>query len=224
MTRACGAALVAVSLVLVALCWVLAAPAPASAEGEAVVSTDGVTWTDALTTPLFSPATRWAPGDTRVSSFLVGNRASVRADLAVRVRTEDPDGLVARGDVDLAVRSGTGAWRPLPADGQPHRLPGVVLAAGANDRISVRARFRPASPNRSQLQRLPLTFEVVLSQAGTAAPPGTGTPGLLPGVLPETGGAGLRVLVVGLLLTLLGFLTTLIAARRKDDHDDRHLA
>ena len=207
-------------------------PSAAWATEETVVSTDGVTWAKNLATPLFDPAARWVPGDERVSNFYVGNRTEDAADVAVVARAKDRDALIALRDVDLAVRSGNGAWSVLPADGKPHLLRGLVIEAGANLKISVRARLRAASTNRSQARTVPLGFDVVLSHAisvqqptGQGAGQGNGNGdgggvGGIHGLLPDTGGVDFRILTFGLLLTALGSMTILIAARRKDQPDE----
>lgn len=202
---------------LALLAALFAAPTAAWADQETVVSKDGVTWAGSLKAPLFDPAALWVPGDTRVATFQVGNRAADAADVAVVARADDLDELIARGDVDLAFRSGSGSWQPIAADGRAHPLTGLVLGAGENAEISVRAQFLATSPNRSQSRTLPLDFQVVLSRSASASPPDVGGHGLLP----DTGGVDLRYLVLGLLLAGLGSLTILIAARRKEESDEQ---
>ena len=68
------AALVAASLLVLS---------PARAEGELALSSDGVTWTGSLRTPLFDAAERWVPGDERTASFWVANRAAGRAEVSI---------------------------------------------------------------------------------------------------------------------------------------------
>lgn len=216
-------------LLLLALLALLLVPAPADAAGQVVVSADGQTWTPSLTTPLFDPAVRWVPGDARTATFHVGNRAADAGTLALVVTADDAHALIARDDITLAVRRGSGPWVDVRTDGQPHRLAGGDLAAGADTRLAIRATFAPASRNLSQLRSLPLSFDVVLSESTTTVSPptdpGHGGSGGHGGLLPDTGGVELWVLLAGLLLLALGAIVVRTATfpPRKDDDEQARL-
>jgi hypothetical protein len=208
-----------ISSVLAVCALLVLATGPALAGGKVVVSADGHTWATALSTPLFDPSVSWVPGDERTASIYVGNRSEEAGKIAVVAHADLTR--YAESDIDLQVRRASGAWAPLAADGQAHALAGADLAPGADVRVSVRAAFDPQSPNASQLRRLPISFDVVLSQAETVASPADDGSG--DGALPDTGGVQLWVLVAGLLLILFGAVTirSALAApvRKEDDHD-----
>ncbi|MGO4256984.1 hypothetical protein [Marmoricola sp. RAF53] len=209
-------------LALLPVLLVILTPAgTANATGRILVSTDGVTWSTALDQPLFTPGERWVPGDVRSASFFVANHSADAGTLTLAAHARDLGGLLARGDVALEVRRGSSGWNTVAADGAPHRLGTAVLAAGAEDRITVRATFRAASANISQSRQLLFDFQVLLSQVIPVAAPGEdGGGGGGPGLLPDTGGFERWVLLAGIALVVAG-TTVLRNARsstlRKDD-------
>ena len=196
--------------VLVLVLLLLGQAGPARADSELGVSADGSTWSFVLSGPLFDPAERWVPGDVRSSTFYVRNQASEAGTLAIEATAVDPDHLVAHDDITLDVRRDGGPWEPLPADGRPHGLVRPDLAAAAGARIEVRAGFTPASTNRSQASRLRLDLRVVLTEAAAVAGPSEPEPG---GLLPDTGGVELAVLVTGGGLVLIGYAIVLGTTR-----------
>lgn len=200
---------------------VLLAPgtvAHAAPADDVVVSADGTTWSDALPSPLFDPGFRWVPGDVRTAAFWVGNRADDAGDLAIVARTgAGSDGSVA-DHVTLEARRASGSWVVLRADGRSRSLPGTALAAGAEERVLVRAGFSPGAGNPTQRRRLLLDFEVVLSRTPGVAGPDDG-----PGALPAAGGPGGAVLALGLVLVAGGSLVVgavpYLSPGRKDDDE-----
>lgn len=196
--------------------------ASAGAGAKVVVSLDGRTWAPSLRVPLFDPAVLWVPGENRTAELYVGNRAQDAGVLALVARADDADGLVAAREVSLEVRRGAGAWTRIAADGRAHRLAGGELAAGANVRLAIRVSFAPTSPNASQLRRLPLSFDVVLSESGTAVAAPAGGGGGHGGLLPDTGGVERVVLIAGLLLVVLGAAVIRSAMSPREKEDDEH--
>lgn len=185
---------------------------PARAEDRLGVSADGSTWTTVLAGPLFDPSERWVPGDVRSSTFYVRNQAAEGGTLAIEATAVDLDALVAHDDITLELRRDGGAWEPLPADGRPHGLARPGLPASADARIDVRASFTPTSPNRSQTSQLQLDLRVLLTEATEVAGPSDDEPG---GLLPDTGGVELAVLVAGVGFILIGYAIVLGATRNR---------
>lgn len=171
-----------VGVVLAAAAVLAAAVAPATAdarEGAVLVSPDGTTWSTDLPAPLFDPALRWVPGDTRVSSFYVENRGSTPADVGLRVSAEDADALLGSGAVQLRARVAGGSWNPVGDEVGPP-LGSIALGVGESRRIDVRAALRAASGNLSQTAGVALTFVVRLTEKAPRATtmPDTGAPAL----------------------------------------------
>ncbi|MCW2787224.1 MAG: hypothetical protein JWP74_3741 [Marmoricola sp.] len=166
---------------------VLVIPTAAWAGSLIGVSYDGSTWTPSLAAPLFDPAVRWEPGTQRTARFSVRNQATDAGALAMQASAHDADGLLSR------------------RDGRAHRLAGTPIAAGRSGEVDVRATFDPASPNRSQLERLTLAVQVLLVEAGAQVVGVTeGTSSGHGGSLPNTGGVDRWFLEVGLALMILG--------------------
>ncbi|WP_155896935.1 hypothetical protein [Curtobacterium sp. UNCCL17] len=181
-------------------------------------------WAPDITSPLFDPGTRWVPGDRRHASFFVRNDGEADADLAVTIRAEDPNGLIAGNAIDLTVST-------------PHR-PGIAppttlgrLARGSSERVDVAAVFHGTASNATM--RKLLRFSVVVDLAGipTGATNATSAAGQVSdgrpasdadpmprtGLLAYTGSEQLWTLLVVGLTTLAIGLATLIrraSARR----------
>lgn len=205
----------------------LAATPPRPSPGVSL-SSNGSMWAPDITSPLFDPDIRWVPGDRRQASFFVRNDGESAAELAVTVRAEDSNGLVAGNAIDLIVST-------------PHR-PGAAppagtattlgrLARGASERIDVAAVFRGTATNATMRKLLRFTVVVDLSGApsGTTKVPNvTGQvsggrshndAGPMPGtgLLAYTGSEQLwALLVVGLTMLAIGVaaLARRAAARR----------
>ncbi len=205
--------LLACSCALAVLAVLAAGAGPAYADDEVGLSIDGRVWTNQLDEPLFARDFRWVPGDVEAASFVVRNQGPSDAEMTVAVVSADPDALLARGDLALAARVRDSAWIPL-VNGEPSRpLSSAVVARGARTRVDVRVTFRSGSRNRSQADRLPLSFRVTLTdeRAGTAPVPGTPT-------LPGTGSA-VEPWLVWLAFGLIGSGLALLVARRRPDRD-----
>lgn len=188
--------------------------APAAAEGQLVVSADGVAWSPSLPGPVLGVGGPWVPGDVRAGGFWVRNDAGEPGTLSVAVTAEDPAALLGHDDVTVEARRGGGTWTALPADAALHPLDGRLVPA-ATDRVEVRATFRATSPNRSQRTALRLRFTVALTAANVAPPDDGGAPAA-PG-LPDTGGFRRVLVVVGVLLVLAGLLLLGAGPRREKE-------
>ncbi|MEX0428699.1 hypothetical protein AB3X52_13805 [Nocardioides sp. DS6] len=163
----------------------LAPPARAAADPVGL-SADGRSWSNDLPTPLFNPALRWVPGESRTSALWVRNRGATDAALAVTMRVGDAGGLLTPGAVSLAFRAQGGSWH----DARPgERVSLGRLASGAVRRVEVRASLAWAAGNDTMRRRL--DFDVVVRLDGApaagaaAAQPDTGDDG--GGRLPDTG-------------------------------------
>jgi LPXTG-motif cell wall-anchored protein len=158
---------------------------PARADTRVGLSTDGKTWSQALTKPLFDPAMRWVPGDSRISSFHVRNQAGTGAELRVAIHSDDQHDLLANDDIRLEARAAGGDWAVLANTATAKMLNTDALGVGESTRVDLRATFDAASTNQSQTSAVALRFQVTLSQAGPKAP--SGSPGGGTGILPATG-------------------------------------
>lgn len=204
------------------------AAAPSHLSPGVSLSSNGSVWAPDLTSPLFDPGTRWVPGDRRQASFFVRNDGEADAELAVTIRAEDSNGLIAGNAVDLTVST---PHRPgaAPPAGTPTTL--GRLARGSAERIDIAAVFHGAATNATM--RKLLRFTVVVDLAGTPTgatnatsatgqvsegrPPNEADPAPRTGLLAYTGSEQLwALLVVGLTALAIG-LATLIrraSARR----------
>ena len=192
---------------LVALALTVATAPPARAAGEIALSLDGRTWHQHLTTPLFDPGFRWVPGDQQERTFWVRNQGPTAAFLQIQLQTADPDALLANGDIELSVRDRSGDWVRL-ASTSPSVVSGPApIARDGVARFSVRAAFRPDSTNRTQNDRLALTFEIQLTQAGGASGPESAG-------LPDTG-AAVSGWMIWLAAILLGSGGALVRPRQR---------
>lgn len=191
------------------------------------ISDDGVTFSAGLDRPLFDPAVRWVPGDSRTKSFFVRNQGPSGASMTIEARSADKDELLADDDIDLRARADGGGWVVLRNGIASTRLTDEAIEQGGVVRVDVNAVFDPASTNQSQVKRLALDFRVQLADArGTAGEPGddhdggtdVGDPSTPQGAsgLPDTGATAPQWLVaVGAALALSGI--TLLARRREDE-------
>lgn len=212
--------LVASVLVLLAL--------PASAADEIGLSRDGVHWSASLTAPLFDPAIRWVPSDSRQTSVYVRNQAREGAEMEVDVLGADVDSLLETGDLDVWGRVDGGAWQELSGTGARQLLAAVPAQPGDVLKVDVRVDLDATSVNTSQALMLNLNLRVRLTQAGTGSnDPGSGAgnedtdggeghddsgAGSF-GLLPDTGGPASWVLVTGVALLASG---TIVASRRRE--------
>jgi hypothetical protein len=149
---------------LAAGCW-LATTSPAIAADEIGLSNDGSHWSTVLTDPLFDPSFIWVPGDAKTSSFFVRNQGPTPAELTITVTSGDGDQLLANDDITLAARADGGSWAPLRNGVATTALTAQAIARGGSTRVELRARFDPASANRTEDKSLPLRFVVRLTEA-----------------------------------------------------------
>ncbi|MFL6156054.1 MAG: hypothetical protein ACJ72D_08190, partial [Marmoricola sp.] len=176
-------------------------------------------WSASLPAPLFDPAERWVPGDIRTATFWVRNQASDAGTLTLQATVHDLDGLIARDDVSLMIRRDGGAWVPLPPDVVSRPFGDRTLPAAASTRIDLRAELVAPSPNRSQVSTVLFDLAVGLSETSSVSGPSGGATDH-PGLLPDTGGVPLGILLAGAVLLALGLLI-LIPLRRRAPRKDR---
>ncbi|WP_421734771.1 hypothetical protein [Cellulomonas sp.] len=168
---------VAVGAVLGALALGLSA-APAQAADELLLSTDGTSWSTALTSVLFGGSRTLVPGDVVTSTLWVRNASGDRA----RVEVDVADALGAMpgtfaGDLALTI---DGAAAPGGA-----RWRGPVLEPGAAVRIPLVVTFDVASEASSRLEAASVLDAVVLVQTAVGpgpspAPTASGSPATVP--------------------------------------------
>lgn len=186
---------------------------PAAAADQVRVSADGLTWSADLAHPLFDPAHRWVPGESRTETFWVRNDADGPGSLRIGAVVGDSDALATDGRVEVAMRVGSGSWTAL-TPGESTTGFGT-MAADARQRVDVRAWFRPESGNDTMRQALDLDLEVYLAEdiAGDVPDVADASTGLLP----DTGAAaGLRWLAAAGALCL-GAGAAVVARRDKDN-------
>ncbi|MET1060114.1 MAG: hypothetical protein ABWX84_10975 [Nocardioides sp.] len=228
MNRRRTAAVALVALVSVAYA------APAQASDDVLVSNTGSGFAETLEQPLFDPALRWVPGDTRSSTFYVKNNSADRATLSLSVLDDDAGGLLDSGALHLQVTSPGIGWSPDPHDPGDLLTSEAVLAPGRSLPVRVRVAFDPHASNRTQLLSSELRIRVGLRQAGRAglgpaSAPGAGPdgadrdPGHAPwDLLPDTGlPAGLSWLLLFAALSLGTGIA--LVTRRNDDHGESHV-
>ncbi len=198
----------------IAVVLVGALAAPASAAGDQIgLSRDGLSWTSQLDSPLFDPAARWAPGDTRVETFLVRNQSTTDGLLDIELLDGSVDELLATGDLHVAVKVGDAAWTAVSGVSSRALAESMSVAPGEHEQVRVRVTLDEAATNQSQALSLDLGFTARLTQDAES----TGPLGPL-GSLPETGGpSGWLALTGGVLLAAGWFLVG--SRRRKEQHD-----
>ncbi len=221
-------------LALVALVPGFTLAAPAYADGDALqLSTDGRTWSDNITEPLFDPAVRWVPGDERTVGFYVRNTRPDDGDLSLVLRRGGTGKLYDSGDLDLSARVDSGAWISI-RPGDSRSLTGSSALGVDEAFVELRATMDAASLNQTMVLATDLDLDLRLTEqgvleAGPLAPGGqSGTPlePLSPtdpnatphGVLPDTG-SPLRPWLLPLALLLLGAGAVLVARRIDEDED-----
>jgi hypothetical protein len=225
-------------LALVVTTVLLGATAARAADGIGI-SDDGTSWSDGLDAPLFDPALRWVPGDSRTETFFVRNQGPSGATMTIEARSRDEDELLADDDVDLRARADGGAWVELRNGVASTRLTDGAIGQGGIVRVDVNARFDPTSTNQSQSRQLALRLRVTLADARGDVDHGGGAdadadvdadadadthgpvdagPGGDEGNLPATGAPALRdwAALGALTLALGGLLAR--RGREADDH------
>lgn len=202
------------TLLCLVMVLLLGMPATAAAE-EVAVGPDGRVWSPDLERPLFDPAVRWVPGDTRTAEFWVRNDGAGEATVTVAATVEGIDAQVGDDVVAFRIRGAGGPWIDLAPDGTSIKL--GPLSAGASRQFDVEASFDPASGNDSMDRSLEFTPRIVLAGDRSATDgeesDGDGSAGLA-GVLPDTGSTVGPLLLV-LALALLGIGTGLVAHARR---------
>jgi len=218
-----------VAAAVLALAAAAAMAAPAWANDEIGLSSDGVTWVHQLTTPLYDPGFAWVPGDVEERSFRVRNDGPSAGELTVQVVAQDPQALLASPDFVLEARVGSGAWVEVGAGVTPLQSAVLDVPRGAQTSVSVRGTFRPeATAGMDAIA--PFEVRVTLSEDGDVAGQqegkgggkgGKGDQGDVGGEasgLPDTGspvGTGLIWLAAG----LIGAGLALVRPRRERDDE-----
>ncbi|WP_436699899.1 hypothetical protein [Nocardioides sp. BYT-33-1] len=192
------------ALVAAALLAVGAAAAPAYADDEIGLSTDGVTWLPQLTAPLYDSAFRWVPGDVEERSFRVRNDGPSAGELSVEVLAADPVGLLASPDLQLEARVGQGPWTEILAGTTKVQPTVLAVPRGADTSVTVRGTFRPETTTRFH-EIADFEVRVTLAEDGEVAgvedEGGDEAGDVAGGALPDTGspvGIGLIWLAAGL--------------------------
>ena len=202
---------------VVAACAALAvlAPSTAQAADEIGFSNDGVTWSSSLPNPVFDPAFRWVPGDSRTASFFVRNDGPSTALMTIEARSADTDELLAVDDIDLQARVVGGSWVAIENGIASGPLTQGSIARGDVVQIQVNATFDPNSSNQSQSKRLPLSFTVTLTDALESVSAGGG-------LLPSTGAKiGFWPLTLALGASVVG--GALVARRSTSAEESAHV-
>lgn len=199
-----------VALVL-AITLVLMGGSAVAQSGPIGLSLDGQTWSPSLPHPMFSPAFRWVPGDSRTSMLYVRNQSGQQAILNIA--------LVARGLSDPAlardflVTTSVDGQKAV-AEHPPTSAVNVSVgpaAVGSVHLVKLVVSMAPSAKDQSQARRLAFDVRVTLSQAPTAAGGHTSPAGRGDGShgLPDTGGPltpALLVTITALIATGLGLM------------------
>lgn len=164
--RALRAALVPLTMLLASIAPTAqaAAPDPTALIG---LSWDGQTWSSVLAGTLFNrPGSiqQWVPGDLDTQSFFVRDQAPDPASMTVSYDWPSSARLVSNGDFTLRLRVAGGSWMVLGGATSTTVATTVPLAAGAAAKVDVEASFRFSSTNQSQIEIVPLRFEIRLSE------------------------------------------------------------
>jgi len=193
--------------------------APARADGEIGLSTDGAAWTDVLSAPLFDRPGHWVPGDVETRSFYVRNEGPSDARLTVSLLTQDPGHLVSDDDVALSARVAASGWTSLRNGQDVAPLVRDAVGQGREVRVDVRAAFRWESPNASMVQQVPLRVVVTLRQDGPLAD-GDSDDGP-DGTLPDTGSLVTWWVIGGAVLSVALGVVLVVLGRRRQKGDGR---
>ena len=205
------------SAMLCAAFLVLGSTSPAFADANIGFSSDGATFADALSRPLFGSDLRWVPGDERGRTFFVRNEGETRAVMAVDYIGRDVDGLLETGDLTVRASVDGGPAGSAATDGTHRLVSDVVVPASGVARVDVDVVFDPSSENLSQLRAMELDFMVrftqdeVLSRSESVDDAATAD-----GNLPGTGAqVSLAALVTASTLVLTGLV--LVARNRRSE-------
>jgi len=191
--------------------------APARADGEIGLSTDGAVWADVLSAPLFDRPGHWVPGDVETRSFYVRNNGPSDARLTVSLLTQDPDHLVSDDDVALSARVAAGGWTRLRNGQDVAPLVRDAVGQEREVRVDVRASLRWASSNASMVQQVPLRVVVTLRQDGPLADADDGPDG----TLPDTGSLVAWWVIGGAVLSVVLGVVLVVLGRRRQKRDGR---
>lgn len=192
---------------------------PAVADPEVGLSSDGVTFTETLTTPLFDTSLRWVPGDDRTATFYVRNQGPTGALMTITARSADTDELLANGDMVIRARADGGPWVELQNAVPSDQVLTDGIARGEVVDVDVNVVFDFASPNESQLDVLRARFDIGLRQDPNApGVDGDADAGQEGSGLADTGGPASWTLLLA--FVLLGTGVALAHSRLDDRRDE----
>lgn len=210
------------TVVTAAVLAVGAAAVPANAD-EIGLSEDGVTWTDSLVEPIFEPEFVFVPGDVEVRSFQVRNDGPSDGVLTVDVIASDPDDLLLNDDFLVEAQVGSGAWVGVEP-GTTRAGTELQIAQGDRTDVRIRASFLPEST--SQLERIPFSVRLTMSEEGDVggvddgngngdggSAGGGDVGGIDAGGLPDTG-SPIETVLLWLAAGLIGAGSALVRPRR----------
>ena len=180
---------------LLAVVSVLGLAVPATAAGHLQLSSNGVTWGNNLSAPLFDPVFRWVPGDSQTASFYIRNQTGQDAVLDLIMLPAQYGDLMKSGDLTVSGQVDGGTWvGATSADNSHFLITSAPVPGKAVRKINIRIDFAGSSSNATQNRQVGLAFDVALTQAKAIvlAPTqggghGSGAGGKNPNSLPNTG-------------------------------------
>ena len=180
---------------LLAVVSVLGLAVPATAAGHLQLSSNGATWGNNLSAPLFDPAFRWVPGDSQTASFYIRNQTGQDAVLDLIMLPAQYGDLMKSGDLTVSGQVDGGTWvGATSADNSHFLITSAPVPGKAVRKINIRIDMTGSSSNATQDRQVGLAFDVALTQgkAIVLAPTqggghGHGTGGKDPNALPKTG-------------------------------------
>jgi LPXTG-motif cell wall-anchored protein len=207
-----------------------AAPSPASAATELLVSTDGVTFGPAFTHGLFDDIGAMVPEDTATASFWVMNPTVDPASIRVSVQEMVVSSPVLATSMMLSTwDEGTGLTNTTQLNSLAVCdivVPGQIMAAGAVIRVDMTITMLSVTGHMAQGQLGALNFLAAMRDAAAGPfPPsacdddGVTIPANLPAQIAHTG-TDLPTDWLAAAGALVGFGILLVLARRRRHRDD----
>ncbi len=204
---------------MIAASILVGAIAPAAADAKIGLSMDGVTFSSALSGPLFGSQIRWVPGDERRRTFYVRNQGAERAVMAVDFVGRDVNDLLATGELTISASADGGPTRAVSSAGTRRLITDVEVPAAGVSRVDVDVSFDPASDNRSQIRGTEFDFAVHLTQDEVLAANVADRAAEGGGILPDTGSPASWTLIIGSVFVVGGLITT----RKQREIEDSHV-
>ncbi|MEO6606134.1 MAG: LPXTG cell wall anchor domain-containing protein [Aeromicrobium sp.] len=195
----------------------LGSAAPAAADGELGISSNGASYSPTFHGPLFSSAIKWVPGDSRTATFYVRNQSTDTASLTVTLLGDHVGQLLDSGDLTVSATGGGGAFTPASNGDEQLLLLSEGIEGGDVVPVQVKVDFSYSSPNDTQLTSTDLNFRVTLTQTADVSP-GDGSTG----ALPDTGSPDITW--IGLFGSiLLGTGVAIVSRRRNNPQGESHV-